>query len=85
VIEFKQGDILKADAEALVYTVNCVGVMGRAVALQLRAVKLRTQQRLSRRCFPGNDRKRQFTERQILLARDMLARKGWITNSDSPS
>jgi O-acetyl-ADP-ribose deacetylase (regulator of RNase III) len=31
-----QGDILKADAEALVNTVNCVGVMGRGIALQFR-------------------------------------------------
>ena len=28
-IEFRSGDILKIDAEALVNTVNCVGVMGR--------------------------------------------------------
>ena len=28
-IELTQGDILRADAEALVNTVNCVGVMGR--------------------------------------------------------
>jgi O-acetyl-ADP-ribose deacetylase (regulator of RNase III) len=31
-----QGDILKAEAEALVNTVNCVGVMGRGIALQFR-------------------------------------------------
>ncbi|HEY2292792.1 MAG TPA: macro domain-containing protein [Thermoanaerobaculia bacterium] len=35
-IELKRGDILKADAEALVNTVNCVGVMGRGIALQFR-------------------------------------------------
>ncbi|HLJ57882.1 MAG TPA: macro domain-containing protein, partial [Chthonomonadaceae bacterium] len=35
-IELTQGDILQADAEALVNTVNCVGVMGRGVALQFR-------------------------------------------------
>jgi O-acetyl-ADP-ribose deacetylase (regulator of RNase III) len=33
---FTQGDILKADAEALVNTVNCVGVMGRGIALQFK-------------------------------------------------
>ncbi len=33
-IEYKYGDILKQDAEALVNTVNCVGVMGRGIALQ---------------------------------------------------
>ena len=35
-IELAQGDILKADAEALVNTVNCVGIMGRGIALQFR-------------------------------------------------
>jgi O-acetyl-ADP-ribose deacetylase (regulator of RNase III) len=33
VIEYTKGDILEADAEALVNTVNCVGVMGRGIAL----------------------------------------------------
>lgn len=35
-IELKQGDILRAQAQALVNTVNCVGVMGRGIALQFR-------------------------------------------------
>ncbi|MBE7488458.1 MAG: hypothetical protein DIKNOCCD_02153 [bacterium] len=35
-VEFKSGDILKDDAEALVNTVNCVGVMGRGIALQFK-------------------------------------------------
>jgi len=35
-IELVQGDILQADAEALVNTVNCVGVMGRGIALQFK-------------------------------------------------
>ncbi len=33
-IKITQGDILKADVEALVNTVNCIGVMGRGIALQ---------------------------------------------------
>ena len=41
-IEFKLGDILAEDVEALVNTVNCVGVMGRGVALQFK------------RAFPAN-------------------------------
>ena len=43
-IRFKTGDILAEDAEALVNTVNCVGVMGRGIALQFR------------KAFPGNFR-----------------------------
>ncbi|MEW6219103.1 MAG: macro domain-containing protein [Thermodesulfobacteriota bacterium] len=35
-IEYRTGDILKDDAVALVNTVNCVGVMGRGVALQFK-------------------------------------------------
>lgn len=33
-IHLTHGDILKANAEALVNTVNCVGIMGRGIALQ---------------------------------------------------
>jgi O-acetyl-ADP-ribose deacetylase (regulator of RNase III) len=35
-IDLVKGDILKADAEALVNTVNCVGVIGRGIALQFK-------------------------------------------------
>lgn len=35
-VRFTQGDILDADADALVNTVNCVGVMGRGIALQFK-------------------------------------------------
>jgi O-acetyl-ADP-ribose deacetylase (regulator of RNase III) len=36
VIHLTQGDILKHEADALVNTVNCAGVMGRGIALQFR-------------------------------------------------
>ena len=35
-IEFTSGDILKDDVEAIVNTVNCVGIMGRGIALQFK-------------------------------------------------
>lgn len=41
-VEFTRGDIFSANAEALVNAVNCVGVMGRGIALQFR------------RAFPAN-------------------------------
>lgn len=41
-IRLTRGDILKADAEALVNTVNCVGFMGRGIAAQFK------------RAFPNN-------------------------------
>ena len=37
-IEYKIGDILQEEAEALVNTVNCVGVTGRGIALQFKRV-----------------------------------------------
>ncbi len=37
-IERTTGDILRADVEALVNPVNCVGVMGRGLALQFRTL-----------------------------------------------
>ena len=41
-IRFKTGDLFAEEAEALVNTVNCVGVMGRGIALQFK------------RAFPSN-------------------------------
>lgn len=35
-IEYTHGDILQADVEAIINTVNCVGVMGRGIALQFK-------------------------------------------------
>jgi O-acetyl-ADP-ribose deacetylase (regulator of RNase III) len=35
-IEFKTGDIFSIDTQAIVNTVNCVGVMGRGIALQFK-------------------------------------------------
>jgi O-acetyl-ADP-ribose deacetylase (regulator of RNase III) len=42
VIRYVEGDILEAQTEAIVNTVNCVGVMGRGIALQFK------------NAFPGN-------------------------------
>ena len=44
-ISFVKGDILRAEVEALVNTVNCVGFMGRGIAAQFR------------RAFPENFKK----------------------------
>ena len=35
-IEYTQGNLLEAEAEALVNTVNCVGFMGKGIALQFK-------------------------------------------------
>lgn len=35
-ISFKKGNLLEDESEALVNTVNCVGVMGKGIALQFK-------------------------------------------------
>jgi len=37
-IEYKHGDILRENAEALINTVNCMGIMGRGIALQFKNI-----------------------------------------------
>src|SRR6266508_3388729 len=69
-IELKQGDILRADAEALVNTVNCVGVMGRGVALQFR------------KAFPENFKvyKAACGRRKVRPGRMLVYELGRLTN-----
>ncbi|MHB1753796.1 MAG: macro domain-containing protein, partial [Acidiferrobacter sp.] len=52
-IRYMQGDILKADTEALVNTVNCVGVMGRGIALQFKQAFPANFQAYARACQQG--------------------------------
>ncbi|HCX34012.1 MAG TPA: Appr-1-p processing protein [Rhodocyclaceae bacterium] len=52
-IEFKTGDILAEDAEALVNTVNCVGIMGRGVALQFKQAFPENYKAYARSCKLG--------------------------------
>ncbi len=49
-IELTRGDILKAGTEALVNTVNCVGIMGRGIALQFRKAFPENSKAYSRAC-----------------------------------
>lgn len=48
--EYKSGDILAEDAEALVNTVNCVGVMGRGIALQFKNAFPENFEKYARAC-----------------------------------
>lgn len=52
-IEFKTGDILAEDAEALVNTVNCVGIMGRGVALRFKRAFPENFKAYERACKQG--------------------------------
>jgi O-acetyl-ADP-ribose deacetylase (regulator of RNase III) len=69
-IEFRRGDILNADVEALVNTVNCVGIMGRGIALQFR------------NAFPDNFRAYEAAcrRREVQPGRMFVFETGQLTN-----
>jgi O-acetyl-ADP-ribose deacetylase (regulator of RNase III) len=75
-ITYKKGDLLAEPAEALVNTVNCVGIMGRGVALQFR------------NAFPENfkaykaacDRGEVLPGRMFVFELGQLTRPRWIIN-----
>ena len=52
-IEYKVGDVLSEKTEALVNTVNCVGVMGRGVALQFKKAFPENFKAYSKACKMG--------------------------------
>lgn len=52
-IRFATGNILANDAEALVNTVNCVGVMGRGIALQFKKAYPQNFQAYAQACERG--------------------------------
>lgn len=55
-IKYKTGDILAEDAEALVNTVNCVGIMGRGIALQFKRAFPENFKAYAARCKRGEMR-----------------------------
>lgn len=52
-IRFETGDILKQDCEAIVNTVNCVGVMGKGIALQCKRAYPANFRAYSAACLQG--------------------------------
>jgi O-acetyl-ADP-ribose deacetylase (regulator of RNase III) len=70
------GDILKQDAEALVNTVNCVGVMGRGVALQFRRAFEDNYEAYRKACL----RKEVRPGRMFVFERSSLDSPRWIIN-----
>lgn len=69
-IEFKTGDILQADAEALVNTVNCVGIMGRGVALQFKNAFPENYKAYEAACDRG----------EVQPGKMFVFETGWLTN-----
>ena len=70
-IRFTKGDILAADTEALVNTVNCVGIMGRGIALQVK------------NAFPDNFKayQRACRRQEVVPGRMFVFETGTMTNS----
>jgi len=69
-IDLTQGNLLEADVEALVNTVNCVGVMGKGIALQFK------------HAFPDNFRqyKRACRAREVRLGQMFIVATGQLNN-----
>src|SRR6266436_3603022 len=55
-ITFTEGNLLEANAEALVNTVNCVGVMGKGVALQFKLAFPQNYRVYAKACRKGEMR-----------------------------
>jgi O-acetyl-ADP-ribose deacetylase (regulator of RNase III) len=75
-IEATRGDILKADAEALVNTVNCVGVMGRGIAAQFKRAYPKNFSAYQQAC------KRHEVQpgRMLIVETGQLAGPRWVIN-----
>ena len=71
-----RGDILRSDADALVNTVNCVGVMGRGIALQFRRAFEDNYEAYRKACLAGEVR----PGRMFVFERTGLEPPRWIIN-----
>ena len=75
-IHLTRGDILKHDADALVNTVNCMGVMGRGIALQFRNAFVDNYD-----AYRKAARARQIQPgRMFVFERSAIDRPRWIIN-----
>ena len=84
-IEFTKGDLLKADTDALVNTVNCVGVMGKGIALQFKMTFTENFKQYYKAC-KNNDVRigRMFITRQLLKPKYIInfpTKKHWKEKS----
>lgn len=75
-IEYVRGNLLEADAEALINTVNTVGVMGKGIALQFRQAFPSNYQVYRRTCEKGELRPGQV----LVVPTGMLGNPKFIIN-----
>jgi O-acetyl-ADP-ribose deacetylase (regulator of RNase III) len=74
-IEVTRGDILKARAEALVNTVNCVGVMGRGIAAQFKRAYPKNFSIYQQAC-----KRHEVQPGQMLIVETGIAAPRWVIN-----
>src|SRR5438093_10103836 len=70
-VELKRGNLLDADTDALVNTVNCVGIMGKGIALQFKQAFPENFRLYERACRANQIR----PGRMFVVPTDMLAPK----------
>jgi O-acetyl-ADP-ribose deacetylase (regulator of RNase III) len=70
------GDLLQADVDVIVNTVNCVGVMGKGVALQVKHRYPAVFAAYERECRRGNVR----IGRMLPVPTNELSRPAWVIN-----
>ena len=75
-IEYRTGDILSEEADALVNTVNCVGVMGRGIALQFKRAFPENFKAYAARC----KRNEMHPGRVFVFDTDQVLPPRWIVN-----
>ncbi len=75
-IAYRHGNLLEADAEALVNTVNCVGVMGKGIALQFKQAFPDNFRAYARACRAGEVQ----LGRMLTVATDRLTNPRYIIN-----
>jgi len=75
-IQYKTGDILADDAEALVNTVNCVGIMGRGIALRFKNAFPRNFHAYEQAC----DRHEIHPGKMFVFENDSLTNPRYIIN-----
>lgn len=75
-LEIKQGKLLQEDAEALINAVNCVGVMGKGIALQFKQAFPENFQQYKKAC----DAKGVQPGRMFTVTTDKLFNPKYIIN-----
>jgi O-acetyl-ADP-ribose deacetylase (regulator of RNase III) len=75
-IYFKQGNLLESKADALVNTVNCVGIMGKGIALQFKQAFPENFKHYERACRAGEVR----LGKMFVVSTDSLLPPRYIVN-----